>query len=504
MTNLFKMRVCFSILFLMACIAVSAKGVSVVEDISIVPKPQSVVMSGGTFSVKLNKLNKSIKYKTDSSLPEEAYNITISENGITVFSSSASGKFYAQQSIRQIIPADAEKEGIETVVLPCCSIKDAPAFGYRGAHLDVARHFFSVDEVKEYLDIMALHKLNTFHFHLTEDQGWRIEIKAYPRLTEIGAWRDGTMIGKDFKSNDGIRYGGFYTQKEIKEIVKYASERFITVIPEIEIPGHSVSVLAAYPELGCRGKDYPYKVCTIWGVMPEILCPGREECFKFWETVLSEVVELFPSKYVHIGGDECPKDEWKICPLCQKRIKDEGLKNEEELQSYVTRRVEAFLNSKGRSIIGWDEILEGGVTPTATIMSWRGSSGAIKAAKMGNKAILTPNDYCYLDYYQTKDTEKEPLAIGGYLPLSKCYSLDPFNGLDAAQQKNIVGVQCNLWTEYITTFNHVEYMVLPRLAAISEVGWTNGRKNIDDFMFRLRHLRTYYDAEGWNYGKHAF
>ncbi|MCQ2096068.1 MAG: beta-N-acetylhexosaminidase [Bacteroidaceae bacterium] len=486
------------------CLTASAIGKTVyVEDIAIVPKPQSVIMADGTFSVKAGKVSKSVKYKTDKSLPEEAYSIVIANKGITVFSSSPSGKFYAKQSIRQMIPADIDTEA-DILVLPCCTIKDAPAFGYRGAHLDVARHFFSVEEVKEYLDIMALHKLNTFHFHLTEDQGWRIEIKSYPRLTEVGAWRKGTMIEKNFSSNDGVRYGGFYTQKEIKDIVRYAAERFITVIPEIEIPGHSVSVLASYPELGCRGKDYRYEVSTTWGVMPQVCCPGREETFTFWEKVLSEVIELFPSKYVHIGGDECPKDEWRICPLCQKRIKDEGLKNEEELQGYVTRRVEAFLNSKGRSIIGWDEILEGGVTPTATIMSWRGSKGAIQAAKMGNRAILTPNGFCYLDYYQTKDTENEPLAIGGNLPLSKCYSLDPFEELDEEQQKNIIGVQCNLWTEYISTLNYAEYMLLPRLAAIAEVAWTNGRKNMDDFMFRLRHLRTYYDQEGWNYRKQSF
>lgn len=475
-----------------------------IEDICILPKPQKMVMTDGTYSVQMKKIWKSIKYKKDKSLPEEAYNINITDKGITVYSSSPSGKFYAQQSIKQIIPADAEKNGIETLAIPCCRIEDVPAFGYRGSLLDVARHFFTVDEVKRYLDIMAMHKLNVFHFHLTEDQGWRIEIKAYPRLTEIGAWRNGTQIGKDSKTNDGIRYGGFYTQEEIKDIVKYASERFITVIPEIEIPGHSVAVLAAYPELGCRGKDYPYEVSTTWGVKPQILCPGRDESFTFWKTVLTEVVELFPSKYVHIGGDECPKSEWKKCPLCQKRIKEEGLKGEEELQSYVNRRVEAFLNSKGRSIIGWDEILEGGVTPTATIMSWRGSSGAVKAAKMGNKAILSPNSHFYLNHYPTKDLTNEPIGQGGYSPLSKVYGFEPFEGLNEEEQKNIIGLQGNMWTEYIATMSHVEYMLLPRLAAMAEVAWTNGKKDWDDFMFRMRHLRDYYDEKGWNYGKHAF
>ena len=479
------------------------------ESVDIVPRPISVEMQNGTYKLKIAKgecVNcalKRIDFTEDKTLGEEAYTLTISKSGIAISASSPAGAFYAKQTLRQMIPAEAiTDKKVTAVVLPCCTIKDAPHFAYRGAHLDVCRHFFTVDEVKTYIDILAMHKINRFHWHLTEDQGWRIEIKAYPQLTQVGAYREGTMVGKNWNSNDGVRYGGFYTQDEVKEIVQYAADRFITVIPEIEIPGHSLAALAAYPELGCRGDHY--EVATTWGVFPEVLCPGKEESFKFWETVLTEVMALFPSKYIHIGGDECPKDEWKKCPLCQKRIKAEGLRNEAELQSYVNRRIESFLNAHGRQIIGWDEILEGGVTPTATIMSWRGTTGGIAAAQAGNKVIMTPNSYCYLDYYQSRDKENEPLAIGGYLPVEQCYSFDPYNGLTKDQLQYILGVQGNLWTEYIATFDYAEYMLLPRISALAEVGWSYGNKDYDDFLRRLNHLRTYFDAYGWNYGKHVF
>jgi len=479
------------------------------ESIDVVPRPLSVETQSGTYTLKLQqgecvcKALDNIPVTDDKTLGEEAYTLVIGKKGISISASTPAGAFYARQTLRQMIPAEAiTDKTVTAVVLPCCIIKDAPHFAYRGAHLDVCRHFFSVDEVKTYLDILAMHKINRFHFHLTEDQGWRIEIKAYPQLTQVGAYRDGTMVGKNWNSDDGIRYGGFYTQDEVKEIVKYAADRFITVIPEIEIPGHALAALASYPELGCRGDHY--EVSKTWGVFPEVFCPGKEETFKFWETVLTEVMELFPSKYIHIGGDECPKDEWKKCPLCQQRIKEEGLKNEAELQSYVTRRVERFLNDHGRQIIGWDEILEGGVTPTATIMSWRGTDGGIAAAQAGNKVIMSPNTYCYLDYYQSRDKDNEPLSIGGHLPVEQCYSFDPYNGLTREQQQYIIGVQGNLWTEYIATFDHVEYMLLPRLSALAEVSWTYSGKDYDDFLRRLNHLRTYFDAYGWNYGKHVF
>ena len=469
------------------------------EKVEIVPKPQQVTMQEGTLKVNPARVEEKITYKTDAALGEEAYVLEVAPKGITITSSTPAGAFYAMQSLKQMLPAD---KSVKAVKLPCCTINDAPAFAYRGAHLDVCRHFFSVDEVKEYLDILALNKMNRFHFHLTEDQGWRIEIKAYPKLTEIGAFRNGTMVEKNWNKVDSVRYGGFYTQDEIRDIVKYAADRFITVVPEIEIPGHALAALASYPELGCRGEGY--EVCPYWGVFPEVFCPGKEETFKFWEDVLTEVMELFPSEYIHIGGDECPKQEWEKCPLCQKRMKEEGCANEFELQSYVTRRVEAFLNAHGRQIIGWDEILEGGVTPTATIMSWRGTAGGIDAAKKGNKVIMTPNSYCYLDYYQSRDVDKEPLAIGGFLPVEKVYSFNPYEGLTKEQQQYILGVQGNLWTEYIKTFDHVEYMLLPRICAIAETAWTLNGRDYADFAQRMQHLRTYFDANGWNYAKHMF
>ncbi|MBO4445031.1 MAG: beta-N-acetylhexosaminidase [Bacteroidaceae bacterium] len=475
----------------------------VCETIEIVPKPQQVTLQEGRCKVNPLRLEDKIRYKADQSLGEEAYVLEVAPKGITITSSTPAGAFYALQSLKQMVPAEAVADrNVRCVELPCCTIEDAPAFAYRGAHLDVCRHFFSVNEVKEYLDILAFNKINRFHFHLTEDQGWRIEIKAYPKLTEVGAWRKGTMVGKNWNQTDSVRYGGFYTQDEIRDIVQYASERFITVVPEIEIPGHALAALASYPELGCRGEGY--EVSPFWGVFPEVFCPGKEETFTFWETVLTEVMDLFPSEYIHIGGDECPKQEWEKCPLCQKRMKEEGCANEFELQSYVTRRVEAFLNAHGRQIIGWDEILEGGVTPTATIMSWRGTDGGIAAAQKGNKVIMTPNSYCYLDYYQSRDTEHEPLAIGGYLPTEKVYSFNPYAGLTEEQQQYILGVQGNVWTEYIQTFDQVEYMLLPRLCAIAETAWTLNGRDYDDFVKRMQHMRTYFDANGWNYAKHIF
>lgn len=473
------------------------------ESVQIVPKPQSVVMGKGTYAMKLSK-SYTPKYVVDETMVPEAYRLSITRRGITITSSTEAGRYYANVSLSQMIPAEAlgsQDKGVR-VHIPCCTIDDYPAFAYRGAHLDCCRHFFSVDEVKAYIDILAMHKINRFHWHLTEDQGWRIEIKAYPRLTTVGSMRAKTMVKKEWDHFDDTPYGGFYTQDQAREVVAYAAERHITVIPEIEIPGHALAALASYPELGCRGEGY--EVSPTWGIFPDVCCPGKEETFKFWETVLSEIMDIFPSEYIHIGGDECPKDEWKKCPLCQQRIKDEGLADEFELQSYVTRRVEKFLNDHGRQIIGWDEILEGGVTPSATVMSWRGTSGGVSAAKAGNKVIMTPNTYCYLDYYQSQDTSNEPLAIGGYLPVEKTYSFNPYESLTPEQQKYIFGVQGNVWTEYITTFDQVEYMLLPRISAIAEVGWTRDNRDFEDFKARMEHVRTYYDANGWNYCKHMF
>ena len=439
---------------------------------------------------------------------KEGYTLNISPEDIIIEAGDAAGAFYAVQTLKQIVPVQAYETPIDLkkLNLPTLAIEDTPHFAYRGFMLDCARHFWNVETVKEIIDILATHKMNKLHWHLTEDQGWRIEIKKYPLLTEIGSLREQTTTGHN-EGFDGIPYGGYYTQKDIKEIVKYAQERFVTIIPEIEIPGHSLGALCAYPWLGCRGEEGNYKTWPLWGVSPQIACAGKESTFKFWEDVLGEVIDLFPGEYIHIGGDEAPRDEWKVCPLCQQRIKENGLKNEAELQSYVTHRVEEFLNKHGRKLIGWDEILEGGVSQSATIMSWRGASGGINAAKKGNYAIMTPNNHCYFDYFQTTDKLDEPDAIGGYVPLYKTYELNPYDKLTAEQQKFILGVQGNLWCEYVPTRMQLQYMALPRLGAIAEIGWSNPApesKDTRDFIKRSKHLSRYYAAFGWNFAKHFF
>ena len=444
--------------------------------------------------------NGAINIIQDSSLGEEQYRLSVKKGSVEIAASTANGVFYAFQTLRQMLPSAAFTEAGARIQIPACEINDKPHFAYRGFMFDMGRYTFSVDEVKDMLDILAMHKINKFHWHLTEDQGWRIEIKKYPKLTEIGSIRKSSPTGRN-KGQDGKPYGGFFTQEQVRDVVQYAAERFITVIPEIEIPGHSVAALASYPELGCTGEQY--EVATWWGVNPRVICAGKELSFTFWEDVLSEVIELFPSEYIHIGGDECPKTHWKSCPACQARMRREGLKTEEELQAYVTKRVEKFLNSKGRKIIGWDEILQGGVTQSATVMAWRGPQYGIEAAKLGNHVIMSPTTHCYLDYYQSDDKENEPLAIGGYLPLEKSYALDPYDQLNKEEQKYILGVQGNLWTEYISTYDYAQYMALPRLSAIAEVGWSYENKNYESFLERLPHLASLFDAYGYNYGKHA-
>ncbi len=435
---------------------------------------------------------------------KEGYSLSVTPSKIILKASSPAGLFYAVQTIRQLLPPEVETgskmEGI-TLSVPACEIQDEPRFIYRGMHLDVGRHMFPVETIKRYIDMLALHKMNSFHWHLTDDQGWRIEIKKYPKLTETGAFRKETLVGHS-RTNpnvyDGKPYGGFYTQDEVKEIVTYAEKRFIAVIPEIEMPGHSVAALASYPELSCTGGAF--EVHTRWGVVEDVLCAGKEETFTFLQDVLSEVIELFPGEYIHIGGDECPKVRWEKCPLCQKRIKTEGLADEHELQSYFIQRIEKFLSSKGRRIIGWDEILEGGLAPEATVMSWRGTAGGIEAAKQKHNVIMTPNQFVYLDYYQS-EPEGEPLAIGGYLPLEKVYSFDPVPAeLATGEQKFIMGIQGNLWTEYISDSRHMEYMAFPRAFAIAETGWTPlMQKDFEEFLARLEILRKRYDELGINY-----
>ncbi len=437
---------------------------------------------------------------------KEGYAIRVTSRNIIIRAGSAAGLFYAVQTIRQLMPPEVENHKVISgfkPAVPACEIDDEPVFAYRGILLDCARHLFSVAEIKRFIDIMAMHKLNTMQWHLTDDQGWRLEIRKYPKLTETGAYRKETLVGHSRNKPpvyDGIRYGGFYSQDEVRDIVSYAAQRFITVIPEIEMPGHALAALASYPQISCTGG--PFEVRTRWGIEENVFCAGKDVTFDFLEDVLTEVTDLFPSEYIHIGGDECPKVRWEKCTDCQARIKKEGLKDEKELQSYFRRRIEKFLNSKGRKLIGWDEILEGGLPPDATVMSWRGTKGGIEAARKGHNVIMTPYTSVYLDYYQA-EPESEPLAIGGYLPLERVYEYDPVPGeLNNEEKKHILGIQGNIWTEYIATPDHLEYMAFPRVFAIAETGWTPERlKDFEDFMARFSVLGKRYDEMGINYFK---
>ncbi len=426
---------------------------------------------------------------------DESYSLSIARDGISL-SGGRAGIFYGFQTLCQLLTrGDPE--------VPCLEIDDAPRFSWRGMHLDVCRHFFPVEFVKKYIDYIAMYKMNMFHLHLTEDQGWRIEIRKYPRLTEIGAWRNGSMIGPyDAQKFDSIRYGGFYSQDDIRELVRYAQKRHITIVPEIEMPGHSVAALASYPELSCTGG--PFDVARGWGVFDDVYCP-KEHTFEFLENVLSEVCDLFPGKYVHIGGDECPKTRWKSCAYCQELMKKEGLKDENELQSYFIRRIEKFLNSKGKQIVGWDEILDGGLAPNATVMSWRGTDGGIAAARQKHSAVMSPGGFCYFDHYQGFPQD-EPLAIGGYTTVEKVYSYEPVpTELSVDEQRFIRGAQGNVWTEYITSPRQVEYMAMPRMAALSEVLWSpreaRDYKNFQKRLFGHFHLLDEMDV---NYSRSVF
>ncbi len=504
------------LLLLLICVTNYGKA----QTISIIPKPMSLKVLDGDFaitsstSIEFDKRNdeldniaqlfhsdllefyhvdlptnsrtqKAIKFQIEpeSNFGNEGYSLIVNPEGILISASAPGGVFYGVQTLKQLLPVVPSGD----IVVPCVEIKDEPRFKWRGLMLDVCRHYWPVFQIKKLLDEMALFKMNTFHWHLTEDQGWRIEIKKYPELTNVASWRNQTIVGHKNESNtyDGIGYGGFYTQDQIRDIVSYAKERFIDVVPEIEMPGHSTAVLAAYPELGCTGG--PYEVAMTWGVFKDVYCAGKEQTFKFLEDVLDEVCELFPSRYVHIGGDECPKDLWQECEKCQKRIKDEDLKDEHELQSYFIKRIEKYLEYKNKRLIGWDEILEGGIAPEATVMSWRGIRGGIEATQLGHDVIMTPTSHCYFDHYQSKDKESEPLAIGGFLPLKKVYNYEPVpDDLNEQQASHILGAQANVWTEYITNIPHLEYMIFPRLCALSEVVWsTRESKNFVDFQTRL-------------------
>ncbi|MBN8663496.1 MAG: beta-N-acetylhexosaminidase [Chitinophagales bacterium] len=443
-----------------------------------------------------------------------AYNMDVTKKHVYIGGDNATGVFYGVQSLIQLLPVQKSSQ----LKIKEVSIQDKPRFAYRGLHLDVGRHFFPVAFIKQYIDYIALHKMNTFHWHLTEDQGWRIEIKKYPKLTEVGGFRNGTIIDRyPGKGNDGIRYGGYYTQEEIKEVVAYAAARHITVVPEIELPGHSSAAIAAYPELSCfpnentkvapktswSGPTTGKQVQQAWGVFEDVFCPS-EFTFNFLQDVLDEVMALFPSTYIHIGGDECPKEAWKRSAFCQELIREKGLKDEHGLQSYFIQRIEKYLNSKGRQIIGWDEILEGGLAPNATVMSWRGEAGGIEAAKQNHNVIMTPGGWCYFDHSQNKP--EDSVTIGGYTPVDKVYSYEPVpKELTGDKAKYVLGAQANVWTEYMKNTNKIEYMIFPRLSALSEVLWSpKEQRNWSSFEKRLGTQQKRYQLWGSNYNKVYF
>ncbi len=462
-----------------------------------------------------------LKLSPDDFDQTEAYEIDITPKQVIIQGADASGVFYGIQTLRKSLPLRCTQSGDASspsergaggskCYLPTATIRDWPNFPYRGMHLDPCRHFIPLDSVKVYIDMLAMHNMNQFHFHLSEDQGWRIEIKKYPELTEIGAYRNGTVIGHNGNLYDTIRHGGFYTQDELRDLIHYAAERHINIIPEIDLPGHMQAALACYPQLGCTGG--PYEVWKRWGVSEEVLCAGNEETMRFVEDVLNEVMDVFPSPYIHIGGDECPKVRWEQCPKCQAKIKELGIKGDERfskedyLQSYVMNRMAKVVEARGRRVIGWDEILEGDVSETAIIMSWRGTEGGIEAARKGHDVIMAPSSHLYFDYYQSEDIASEPSCIGGYLPVERVYEFQPLpEALTPEQQKHIIGVQANIWTEYIAHFWHVQYMALPRMEALTEIQWNNPKeRDFEVLVERCRHMRQLYDLYHYTYADHIF
>ena len=454
-----------------------------------------------TLNVMPGKAKKGMRLVLDKKVKgDEAYTIVVDKKGITIAGSTPRGVFYGVQTLRKSLPVG----NATRILMPAVAIKDCPRFGHRGMMLDCSRHFFPLSFVKRYIDLLALHNMNVFHWHLSDDQGWRIEIKKYPLLTTIGSKRTGTVIGFNTMLDDSIAYGGFYTQDEAREIVEYARQRYITVVPEIDMPGHMVAALTAYPDLGCTGG--PYQVGHRWGIYNDVLCLGNEKVYEFCEGVLDEIMQIFPSKLIHIGGDESPTVRWTNCPKCQKVATEHNLKPE-TIQGYFTSRIEKFVNSRGRSIIGWDEILAGNIDQSATIMSWRNTEYGRKAAEAGHDVIMSPTSHCYFDYNQAdeKNAKYEPTLCGGYLPVEKVYSFEPYaEGISDEAKKHILGVQANLWTEYIQYPNQAEYQVLPRMAALCEVQWTAGKKDYKAFVKRLTRLLNLYDAYNLNYARHLW
>lgn len=532
------MRKTFLLFILLCIIAPQVASAVPVADYNVVPLPQSVTLVEGesfmmesgmtvaypegnedmkrnaeflceyvseTTGVRLTpvagKAKKGMRLVLDKKVKgDEAYNIVVDKKGIVISGSTPHGVFYGVQTLRKSLPVDKSTR----ILMPAVKIQDNPRFVHRGMMLDCARHFFPISFVKKFIDLLALHNMNVFHWHLSDDQGWRIEIKKYPLLTTIGSKRTGTVIGVNTMLDDSVAYGGFYTQDEAREIVEYARQRYITVVPEIDMPGHMLAALTAYPDLGCTGG--PYQVGHRWGIYNDVLCLGNEKVYEFCEGVLDEIMQIFPSKLIHIGGDESPTVRWTNCPKCQKVATEHNLKPE-TIQGYFTSRIEKFVNSRGRSIIGWDEILAGNIDQSATIMSWRNTEYGRKAAEAGHDVIMSPTSHCYFDYNQAdeKNAKYEPTLCGGYLPVEKVYSFEPYaEGISDEAKKHILGVQANLWTEYIQYPNQAEYQVLPRMAALCEVQWTAGKKDYKAFVERLTRLLNLYDAYNLNYARHLW
>lgn len=524
---------------LLACAVIPCLAAPVMTaDYNVVPLPNSVTMTGGepfeltpsttvaypegnkdmernaqflaryvndatrmTLSVVPGKAKKGIRLVLDKKVSgEEAYTIMVDKKGVTIAGSTPKGVFYGVQTLRKSLPV-----GAATVVrLPSVKISDSPRFVHRGMMLDCSRHFFPLEFVKRYIDLIAMHNMNVFHWHLSDDQGWRIEIKKYPELTIKGSRRSGTVIGYNTALDDSIPYGGYYTQEQAREIVEYARQRYVTVIPEIDMPGHMLAALATYPELGCTGG--PYEVGHRWGIYKDVLCVGNDKIYDFCEGVLDEIMQIFPSKLIHIGGDETPTEVWEKCPKCIKRAEDNNM-TVKQVQGYFTSRIEKYVNSRGRRIIGWDEILGGDISQSAVIQSWRDTKHGRIAAEAGHDVIMSPTSHCYFDYSQAdeKNSKYEPTLCGGYIPVEKVYAFEPCDeNLSESSRPHILGVQANIWAEYLLYPNQVEYQALPRMAALAEVQWTSGKKDYQAFLKRLNRLVSFYDLYKLTYAKHLW
>lgn len=494
------------------CCYVTLASAQTVANYQTIPLPRSIEKQDGSFLLTVENAATAIQTKLDSSekrwssypVPEEAYEINISKKGINITAKTEAGLFYAKQTLRKSLQLIGNIEEIsQSYELPYVTIKDGPEFSYRGVHLDCSRHFFPTEWIKKYIDIIALHGCNTLHWHITDDQGWRFEVKKYPKLTEIGSLRENTVIGHNLPIYDDTPYGGFYTQEECRELVKYAAERHITIMPEVDLPGHMVAALASYPELGCTGG--PYHTWNLWGIADDVLCAGNPKTTEFIRDVLQELIDVFPSSMIHLGGDECPKVRWETCPKCQAKIKElgltshEGISAEDQLQSWLMHEAEVFLNANGRTMIGWDEILDGGISDNAAIMSWRGLEGGIAASRGGHNVVMTPTSYCYLNFYQSKNRDAEPFSFDAYVPLSKTYAIPVVpKDLTPEESRYILGCQVNLWAEYITSPQQAEWMLMPRLAAISEAQWmTEESRNYEQFLTRLPYLTQFYEKLGY-------